>query len=366
MCIRDRHRLALFLPSCPDFVPENAEEAAKPYPLRANQTLRLEATIAVERGHILTAVRRWLKEVGGLPKPNPSPRTFEQQLALDRFGFLNTVWDEQTQKWRHCVGWTPDHSPGFATLLWFNGHITKDEEGRKQAIDRVHLVAQNMLRDSGARLFTSPANCHIMRWEFPFHYGYLPEALNSLDNYIQNLIASQQPDGSWRFTPADEKQATLGRKGDAVLGTCAYNAAMILRYARIAGDKEALKAGEKALLLMEKFRVPRGSQTWECPMYEPDILAAGWAVAAYLEAFWATGNPRWLHDAIYWAETGVPFVYLWQIPDRPMMLGATIPVFGSTFYTHSWLGMPVQWCGLVYAYQIQRLAKTLERHRPKA
>jgi hypothetical protein len=49
-----------------------------------------------------------------------------------------------------------------------------------------------------------------------------------------------------------------------------------------------------------------------------------------------------------------------------MMLGATIPVFGSTFYTHSWLGMPVQWCGLVYAYQIQRLAKTLERHRPKA
>jgi hypothetical protein len=28
--------------------------------------------------------------------------------------------------------------------------------------------------------------------------------------------------------------------------------------------------------------------------------------------------------------------------------------------------MPVQWCGLVYAYQIQRLAKTLERHRPEA
>jgi hypothetical protein len=362
----DGHRLALFLPSCPDFVPENADRATHPYPMRAGQTLRLQATVAIEFGHILTAVRRWLKEINGLPSPNPAPRNFEQQLALDRHGFLQTVWDEQAKKWRHCVGWTPHHSPGFATLLWLNGHITKDEEGKKQALERVHLVAEQMLKDGGAGLFVSTANCHIMRWEFPFHYGYLPEALTALEGIIRNLIASQQPDGSWRFEPANEKQATLGRKGDAVLGTMAHNAAMLLRYARITGDAEALQAGEKALRLMEQFRIPRGGQTWECPMYEPDILPAAWAVAAYLEAFWATGNLRWLHDAVYWAETGVPFVYLWQLPDRPMMLGATIPVFGSTFYTHSWLGMPVQWCGLVYAYQIQRLAKTLERHRPKA
>jgi hypothetical protein len=360
------HRLGLFIPSCPDFVPENSDRATKPYHLQAGQTLALEFQIAVEFGDILTAVRRWLKEVGGLPKPNPAPRDFEQQLALDRYGFLHTVWDEQTKKWRHCVGWAPHHTPGFATLLWFNGHITKDETGKRQALERVHRVAELMLKDGGAGLFVSTANCHIMRWEFPFHYGYLPEALTALEGTIRNLIASQQPDGSWRFEPANEKQATLGRKGDAVLGTVAHNAAMLLRYARITGDAEALQAGEKVLRLMEQFRIPRGGQTWECPMYEPDILPAAWAVAAYLEAFWATGNPRWLHDAVYWAETGVPFVYLWQLPDRPMMLGATIPVFGSTFYTHSWLGMPVQWCGLVYAYQIQRLAKTLERHRPKA
>jgi uncharacterized protein YyaL (SSP411 family) len=177
-------------------------------------------------------------------------------------------------------------------LLWLNGHITKDEEGKKQALERVHLVAEQMLKDGGVSLFTSTANCHIMRWEFPFHYGYLPEALTALEGIIQNLIASQQPDGSWRFEPANEKQATLGRKGDAVLGTVVHNAAMLLRYARITGDAEALQAGEKALRLMEQFRIPRGGQTWECPMYEPDILPAAWAVAAYLEAFWATGNPR--------------------------------------------------------------------------
>jgi hypothetical protein len=101
-------------------------------------------------------------------------------------------------------------------------------------------------------------------------------------------------------------------------------------------------------------------------MYEPDILPAGWAIAAYLEGYWATGNLRWLHDAVYWAETGLPFVYQWSRPDRPMMLGATIPVFGSTFYTHSWLAMPVQWCGLVYAYHLYRLAEALERAEPRA
>lgn len=96
-------------------------------------------------------------------------------------------------------------------------------------------------------------------------------------------------------------------------------------------------------------------------MYEPDILAAAYAIRAYHDAFRATGNLRWLHDAVYWAETGVPFVYLWSRPERPMMLGAAIPVFGSTFYTHTWLGVPVQWCGLVYAYHLFHLAQELER-----
>ncbi len=46
-----------------------------------------------------------------------------------------------------------------------------------------------------------------------------------------------------------------------------------MRYARITGDREAQAAGERALAFMESFRVPRGAQGWECPVYEPDILA---------------------------------------------------------------------------------------------
>ena len=43
------------------------------------------------------------------------------------------------------------------------------------------------------------------------------------------------------------------------------------------------------------------------------------------------------------------------------MLGSTIPVFGSTFYTHTWLAVPVQWNGLVYSYHLIHLAETMEK-----
>jgi len=355
------HRLALFLPSVPEYVPENGAVAGKAYSVAAGQRLSLEATVFVGAGPVLTAVRQWLADVGGLPQPQPWPRPFPEALAVCRTGFLQTVWDASTGKWRHCIDWAPTHAPGFAALLWVDAHIAPDPAARAQARARVELAVTNMLREGGPGLLTSPAACHIMQWELPFLYGYLPEAMPAIDRYIAGLIRSQGPEGGWVFRPANLQQKGLGAAGDSVLGLCAAHAMALARYARITGNTNALAAAEKALRFMEQFRVPRGAQTWECPMYEPDILAAAYAVRAYHEAWRATGQARWLHNAVYWAESGVPFVYLWTLPDKPMMLGATIPVFGSTFYSHSWLGMPVQWCGLVYACHVWRLAEELAR-----
>ena len=311
----------------------------------------LAATLMVAKGPVLVAVREWLRDNGGLPKPNPWPRTFHEELDLCRVGFLKTVSDEKGEKFRHCIGWGASHSPGFAALLWLDSRIATNRESAA----RVEAVAPKM----GS--WISQANCHIMQWEFPFLYGRLAESMAELDAFIGGLIKSQRPDGGWVYAPANKEQAELGRAGDSVLGTCANRASSLLRYARITGDRSAFAAGEKALGFMEMFRVPRGGQTWECPMYEPDILAAAYAVRAYHDGYRITGDKRWLRNAVYWAETGVPFNYLWSLPNKPMMLGASIPVFGSTFYTHSWLGMPVQWCGLVYAYHLFHLAEELEK-----
>lgn len=312
---------------------------------------KLAATLVVAEGPVLVALREWLRDNGGLPKPNPWPRSFNEELDLCRVGFLKTVSDEKGEKFRHCIGWATSHSPGFAALLWLDSRIATNRESAA----RVDAVAKVM--DS----WVSQANCHIMQWEFPFFYGRLAESMSQLDGFIAGLIKSQRPDGGWVYEPASKEQAELGRSGDSVLGTCANRASSLLRYARITGDHAAFEAGEKALRFMEMFRVPRGGQTWECPMYEPDILAAAYAIRAYHDGYRITGDKRWLRDAVYWAETGVPFIYLWSLPNKPMMLGATIPVFGSTFYKHSWLGVPVQWCGLVYAYHVFHLAEELKK-----
>ena len=41
----------------------------------------------------------------------------------------------------------------------------------------------------------------------------------------------------------------------------------------------------------------------------------------------------------------------------PYMLYASIPVFGATWFAHSWFGVAVQWNGLDYAYALFDLAK---------
>jgi hypothetical protein len=148
----------------------------------------------------------------------------------------------------------------------------------------------------------------------------------------------------------------LGKDGQVASGTIAQKAAFIMKYARITGNKDATDIGLKALEALNQFVVPHGAQGWECPLASPDILASGYGAQANLDAYLITNNPSYLEKAVYWAKTGIVFHYLWTHDDTPLQRYATIPIFGATFYTHTWRGVPVQWCGLVYAYALQHLA----------
>jgi hypothetical protein len=136
----------------------------------------------------------------------------------------------------------------------------------------------------------------------------------------------------------------------------------MLEYARITGDQRAIDAAVKTLDYMKRFRTPRGAQVWEIPLHTPDVLASAYLVWAYVRGYELTGNPSYLAEARRWALSGVPFVYLWE--RYPVMLYATPPVLGATnWQAPVWIGLPVQWCGLVYAYSLTMLAphdKTLD------
>jgi hypothetical protein len=98
------------------------------------------------------------------------------------------------------------------------------------------------------------------------------------------------------------------------------------------------------------------------PLHTPDILASAHLVRAYTLGYELTGDRDFLEQAQYWAWTGVPFVYLVNPTPQPIGLYSTIAVFGATSWQAPvWLGLPVQWCGLVYADALYRLV----RHDPK-
>lgn len=358
---RDNHLMRLFVPTVPQWVAENSESAETPYELPAGRKLRIRGYVVAEHvadaapeDVILRVIDHYYHAMGSPAVPR-RPRSREAEIALSRCAFLNTVWDEASRKSRHCVDWSPANSPGFATLLWIDYLHARDAGTRAQLRDHVGLIASQTITDEGEPGLTSPANCHILRWEFPFYWGHLARGLAGAEAQVKATIATQKRDGSWRFEP-DEKRRNLGKFGDSEIGICARPALDVLRYARITGDGTCKMAGLKALDYMDHFVIPRGAQSWECPLYEPDILAAGYAVPAYVEAYRLTGDRRYLTRAAYWAKTGLPFLYAWNRPDTPGMTYASIPVFGTTFYTHSWLGVPVQWNGLVYAYGLQHLA----------
>ena len=353
------HALGVFLPTIPTWVQENHTEASIPYPLLSSRPVSIKTEIIVD-GHasILDAMAHWT-DAYGTPKPLQPPRGDEEEVLLSRHGFMHTTWDENTRKSRHCVDWAAHNEPGFGTLLWYDYLATKDE----QVKERVQEITSSTLADAGPGGLAARGSCHILRWEFPFYIGSLDAALAYMEAETQQRIATQASDGSWRWHPTNEKTAILGKAGEAVLGTCAESALLLLKHARITGNKASRKAGLKALEFMKQFSLPRGAQMWECPMYQPDVLAAAHAIGAYVEAFELTQEKRHFKQATYWAETALPFLYHWHLPDRPGMHFASIPVFGTTFYTHPWFGVPVQWNGLVLAYYLQRLNQHAEDER---
>ena len=353
------HVLGVFLPTVPAWVQENQTEASIPYPLVPSRPLSIKSEIIVDGNvSVLDAVAHW-KDAYGAPKPLPPPRGDEEEVLLSRHGFMHTTWDEETRKSRHCVDWAAQNEPGFATLLWYDYLATKDE----QVKERVQEIAKNTIAESGTGGLAARGSCHILRWEFPFYIGNIDAALTYMEEEMQQRIATQASDGSWRWHPTNARTASLGTPGEAVLGTCAESALLLLKHARITGNKASREAGLKALKFIQQFSVPRGAQMWECPMYQPDVLAAAHAIGAYVEAYELTAEKEHLKRATYWAETALPFLYHWHLSDRPGMQFASIPVFGTSFHTHPWFGVPVQWNGLVLAYHLQHLNRHTEDER---
>jgi hypothetical protein len=351
---QNNHVMGLSALSVPDWVRENEELAREPYPLLAGRTLSLAAMVAAAPADsVLTAVDLYLA-AHGWPEVQ-SVRTMEEAVDLGLAAYLDTYWVEEAQGWRHvnAPNWGPQKFPSNLFLLRMLG--LHDPEARDAAEARIREVL-NAMADKSA---LGRPDGHIPQWQSMFHFGFMEQAMSGLRNAIRDIIDRQDASGAWLFyNRPDFPGPPLGVDGEPLQGETANNAQILLRYARMTGDQAAFQAGMKGLAALETMGdVPRAAQTWEVPVHTPDILASAKAAGAYLEAYQLTGEQQYLDLAVKWARTGFPFIYAWSVPERPMTPYATIPVFGATAYTRAWFAVPVQWNGLVYAYELYRLAQ---------
>jgi hypothetical protein len=195
-----------------------------------------------------------------------------------------------------------------------------------------------------------PGGAHVPNESIYFVTGRAAQWKKFHQGQVQGLMRQQQPDGSYRY----DGPYARGHFENTASGICARPAMLLLEYAWLTGDQEALAAGCRTLDYMKRFDVPRGAQTWEVPLHTPDLLASAYSVWANVRGYELTGKRQYLAEARRWALSGIPFTYLWG--RYPIMLYSTPPVFGATNWQHNWIGLPVQWVGGVYAYALTLLA----------
>lgn len=287
---------------------------------------KIDAVIQVDQLPLEEVIYRAVKKQGLPPLPEP-PRSASEQWDICLKALNGPLRTEKG--WGHCVEdrWPRNPHADMASTMW-----------------RLSGEAPDLPRLAGG-------GSHISNESIYFVTGKVAEWKQMHQRQVAGYISRQKPDGSFRYAG----KYARGHFEDTASGVCARPAAMLLEYARFTGDEAALEAGLRTLEYMKRFRTPRGAQVWEVALHTPDQLASAYSVWAYVRGYELTGNQEYLQHARKWALSGIPFVYLWS--SKPIMLYATPPVFGATnWIAPCWIGLPVQWVGIVYAYGLTMLA----------
>jgi hypothetical protein len=233
--------------------------------------------------------------------------------------------------------------------------------GTPELASRLRATATNALARVSPENLNGSGVGHVRYPVAPLIYGHVAEAADQAARHARALLARFEPDLSIKYHPKpgglDYAKTHFTNEANGFTSRPVQD---LLEAAAFSGNHDLIMAALERLRAMKKFHdgVPRGAQTWECPLHIPDILASAQMVRAYSLGYELSGEPDFLEEARYWAWTGVPFVYLVNPTSEPVGLYATIAVFGATQWKAPvWLGLPVQWCGLVYSEALYQLAR---------
>ena len=361
------HLLAFWFPAVGAARPESEVDiyGAEAYS-GGSQTLILRAGDGATVADALMALVR----PGKLPQRDKIDEA--DVLALLSHGWLDSKLREGTQV-RHAA------LPGFALqqasdapalMRWLAVQMERRPNADKALVQRLRETASAMFADVDPKAIGKTCVSHIQRPVSPLLAGDIDAWLHArADRLAKGTKELANGFREWR-KPA--KGADLGETLGATdcNGYTAMAMEEMLIDATWSGDEaeiaSAISALDKALARYEGT-VPRGAQPWEMPLHTPDIIASGLMVRCCALGYLLKPDAKYLKAARYWAYTGLSMVYLtpppFTYPDGvdPFGCYATCGVMGATNWDLvSWMGRPVQWCGLVYSaalYDYIRLCK---------
>ncbi|WP_283137929.1 hypothetical protein [Rhizohabitans arisaemae] len=373
---KDNHLLGVFLPGVPGHVAENGLRAHTPAQIAGNQTIVLPTGFfAKPATRIIEALEYAVTVRSGLPAPLARPHGDSALLELLATALTTTSWDPATAKWHHIYGWnTPTPEP--ATIISLT-----------EVAPMLPTALATAARNVAAAALTATVDKTL---PLALRTGGIASVLSTDRTKVNEMITDQLPDGGWTRSPTEEAEHWLhAQKGQPEPGhiwppnsrgqgiTATY-ALPVLNHALITGDSAVVTAGLKAVDDLDTYHIPGGLAHDEMPEY-PSLHGAFWGIHCYLNAYQLTGNPAHLARAVYFARTALAFVYLWsygpqpvpkglvhptevngtdlfQQPNRDVMRYGALVGYGASQYQHHWLGILVQWVGLVACPAFLRLS----------
>jgi hypothetical protein len=382
----DNHLLGLFAPSVPRYVAENGLRAHTPATITPEDTLSIHARLfAIPAEHATDAVDLYIKAQGGLPQAARGPLEPDAALEMLVRAMCTTARDPGGKGWPGTFGQAPELAPACVEVLMETAPLLKDA----QLAATARKVAREAM-DAGAG----------RTMQMALRLGGVEQILRADADSATTRVARQQPDGSWVYVPGKRGEEVLsfwkgppepgyiGRAGERNAGITAGEVAQLLGHALVTADTAALEAAMKGLRDLDQYALPVGhyfDSGEECP-HSPSLHASYLAMRSYLLAYRIGGDKKHLEQAVEWAKTGLPFLYLWSLPAReppsayihpwqylradevytnPVrdpMLYASLYGYGTSHYTHPWLRLPVQWIGLVYAEDLVDLRRLDQTH----
>lgn len=324
--------------------------------LPAGQALRVRARVLGGRGDdVVPALRQYLA-LAPLPEVPKTGYGAEEYARLAARGWLETGIREG-DLYRHAV--VGNFGAGPAADAAYFMEMLSSRVGDEALAARLKSGASAALaRVSTPQWFASGVG-HVRAPAAPLAFGSVVSNADAALASGRAELRRFAGDGTVRYVRSGAIDYARTHWTNEANGFTAQAVRAVLENAVFSGNSTLASAGLRALRAMNKFHggVPRGAQTWEVPLHTPDILASAHLVKAYTLGYLVSGDSALLEEARHWAWTGVPFVYLRSVGDGPVGPYATTPVLGATqWVAPNWIGLPVQWCGLVYADALYGLA----------